>query len=50
VAKVVGAAVSVVVAFAVLPGLLRAPEPPPLGRDVGLPRVTSPPRGAFPSP
>jgi hypothetical protein len=44
VAKVAGAALCVVAAIAALPGLLRAPEPPPLGKDVGLPRVRD---GAF---
>jgi hypothetical protein len=39
VAKLAAAALGAIVAVAALPGLLRAPEPPPLGRDVGLPRV-----------
>jgi hypothetical protein len=30
-------------ALRVVPGLLRAPEPPPLGRDVGLPRASAAP-------
>jgi hypothetical protein len=38
-ARVAAAAVVVLVALNVLPTLLRAPEPPPLGADVGLPRA-----------
>jgi len=44
VAKVAGLALAGLVAVAVVPGMLRAPEPPPLGRDVGLPRAGD---GAF---
>lgn len=38
-AKVAAALVAAAVALQLLPGLLKAPEPPPLGADVGLPRV-----------
>jgi hypothetical protein len=40
-----GAAIVIValVVLRVVPGLLRAPQPPPLGRDVGLPKASPPP-------
>jgi hypothetical protein len=57
VARVAAAAVVGLIVLSLLPGLLRAPEPPPLGADVGLPRakaarvVTKPePQGAQPEP
>ncbi|HEX5929805.1 MAG TPA: hypothetical protein VFY48_10470 [Solirubrobacterales bacterium] len=37
--KVAAAAVAGLLALQALPGLLRAPQPPPLAPDVGLPRV-----------
>jgi hypothetical protein len=43
VGKVAAIAVAAVVGLSLLPGLLRAPEPPPLGADVGLPQVTPTP-------
>ena len=43
-AKVAAAAFVGLILLSVLPGLLRAPDPPPLGADVGLPKrvVTEP--------
>jgi hypothetical protein len=38
VARAAAILVVALIALRVVPGLLRAPEPPPLGRDVGLPR------------
>jgi hypothetical protein len=35
--KLAAAGAGALAALAALPGLLRGPEPPPLGRDVGLP-------------
>ena len=40
VARVAAIVVVALIALRLLPGLLRAPEPPPLAADVGLPRVT----------
>jgi hypothetical protein len=40
-AKVAAIAVGGLAALQVLPGMLRAPEPPPLAADVGLPRVAA---------
>jgi hypothetical protein len=40
VAKVAAAAAVGLIVISLLPGLLRAPEPPPLGADVGLPKAT----------
>jgi hypothetical protein len=42
--KVAAIAVAGLAAVQVLPGLLRAPEPPPLAADVGLPRTAPGPR------
>jgi len=39
VARAAAIVVVALLAVRLLPGLLRAPEPPPLGRDVGLPRA-----------
>jgi hypothetical protein len=47
VGKVAIVAVAALLALQALPGLLRPPQPPPLGKDVGLPQVPSP---AEPSP
>ena len=40
VARVAAVVLVALIALRLLPGLLRAPEPPPLGADVGLPRAT----------
>lgn len=47
--KLVAIAVAGLALLQVLPGLLRAPEPPPLAADVGLPRVKVAP-AAKPTP
>jgi hypothetical protein len=39
VARAAAIVVVALIALRVVPSLLRAPEPPPLGRDVGLPRA-----------
>jgi hypothetical protein len=51
-AKLAALVVGAVAALQVLPALLKAPAPPPLARDVGLPRVKPAPvqtRGSFPT-
>ena len=44
VGKLAAAAAVALLGLQLLPGLLRAPEPPPLDADVGLPRVAAEPR------
>jgi hypothetical protein len=43
VARVAAIVLVAVIALRLLPGLLRAPEPPPLAGDVGLPKAAHPP-------
>jgi len=54
VGKIAIVAVAALLALQTLPGLLRPPQPPPLGEDVGLPQVPPPteppPKLRFESP